>query len=112
MVAPSMKEIQPAAEEAPAQHIQLSDVSVRYTLLTEDQKTLKGRLLNLFNGAPASAHFWALRNINLEIKPGEIVGVLGRNGSGKSTLLRVISGVLDPIQGGVKVSGRVRDTSS
>jgi ABC-type polysaccharide/polyol phosphate transport system ATPase subunit len=85
----------------------LTDVGVRYTLLTEDQKTFKGRVLNLFGNVPASAQFWALRKVSLRIKPGEIVGIVGRNGSGKSTLLRVLSGVLDPTEGTVDVKGRL-----
>jgi ABC-type polysaccharide/polyol phosphate transport system ATPase subunit len=107
MVAASIRETRATVKEIAAQHVELTDVSVRYTLLTEDQKTLKGRVLNLFNGAPASAHFWALRNIGLRIEPGEIVGVIGRNGSGKSTLLRVISGVIEPTLGKVDVRGRL-----
>jgi len=48
-----------------------------------------------------------LDNINLEIKQGEMVGVIGRNGSGKTTLLRIISGVLEPKEGKVIVKGRL-----
>jgi ABC-type polysaccharide/polyol phosphate transport system ATPase subunit len=107
MIAGSTKEMQAPARQVATQHIELKDVSVRYTLLTEDQKTLKGRVLNLFNGAPPSAHFWALRNVGLKIRAGEIVGVVGRNGSGKSTLLRVISGVIEPVQGTISISGRL-----
>lgn len=107
MAATSIKQTRATAAQVRTQHIKLKDVSVRYTLLTEDRKTLKGRVLNLFNGAPPSAHFWALRNVGLQIQPGEIVGVVGRNGCGKSTLLRVISGVLDPTEGTVSVDGRL-----
>ena len=50
---------------------------------------------------------YALNGINLEIYKGETVGIIGTNGSGKSTLLKIITGVLHPTEGEVKVAGRI-----
>ena len=50
---------------------------------------------------------WALRDINLSVHKGEVIGIVGQNGSGKSTLLQLICGTLTPTQGSVFVDGRV-----
>jgi len=51
--------------------------------------------------------FYALKNIDLEIKRGEILGIVGRNGAGKSTLLKLICSVIRPSSGNIKVNGNV-----
>jgi lipopolysaccharide transport system ATP-binding protein len=51
--------------------------------------------------------FWALSDINLEIKQGEAVGIIGRNGAGKSTLLKLLSRITDPTKGRIRIRGRL-----
>ena len=51
--------------------------------------------------------FWALKDVNLEVKHGEVLGVIGRNGAGKSTLLKVLSCITEPTEGRVTIAGRV-----
>ena len=51
--------------------------------------------------------FWALKNVSLEVKQGEVVGVIGRNGAGKSTLLKILSRITEPSSGQILLRGRV-----
>ena len=58
-------------------------------------------------GIETREDFWALKNINFEVKKGEVIGIIGRNGAGKSTLLKILSQITPPTEGEIKIRGRV-----
>lgn len=84
--------------------ISLKNISKCYKRYARPVDRLKEILLP---GKTHAQDFWALKDINLEIYKGEILGIIGQNGSGKSTLLQIIAGTLTPTTGEVFVNGRI-----
>lgn len=74
-----------------------------FVLPSERYTSIKERVLSFKK--PTYDKFHALKNINLQIKKGEFVGIVGRNGSGKSTLLKILGGIYQPTAGEVRVKG-------
>ncbi|MEW8959497.1 MAG: ABC transporter ATP-binding protein [Moorella sp. (in: firmicutes)] len=93
------------AKEAKEVAIEVKDVWKKFRLYHDKAYSLKERVL--FWGRSRAEDFWALKGINLSVAKGSTVGLIGRNGSGKSTLLKIISRILYPTRGEVKVNGRV-----
>src|SRR5215468_975359 len=87
--------------------IQLADVAVRYTRPRERIRTLKEYAIRRLKRRVVFEDFQALHDVNLEIRSGETIGVIGRNGAGKTTLLRLIARVITPTTGRVVVAGRI-----
>lgn len=87
--------------------ISIKDVSMVFNLASEKVDSLKEYVLKLIQKQLMVQAFHALNGINLEIKRGEAVALIGANGSGKSTLLKVIAGVMSPTKGSVTVNGSI-----
>lgn len=93
--------------------IEANGVSLKYRVCREKPSTIKESLFNIFTPwRPIGRHpdrdlIWALKGVDLSVKKGEIVGLIGRNGCGKTTFLKIIAGILTPDSGTVLVRGRV-----
>ena len=84
--------------------ISITDLTKTYKVYEKPIDRLKE---SVFSNKVYSKNFDALSHLSLEIKSGEILGIIGVNGSGKSTLLKIITGVLQPSSGSVDVRGKV-----
>lgn len=90
--------------------IEINDVSMKFNLGIEKNNSLKQSLIDLIKRNKKNEtkkDFWALKNVDLKIKKGEVVGFIGSNGAGKSTLLKIVAGVMKPTNGNVLVNGNV-----
>ena len=87
--------------------IRLDNVSVHYRIAQERIGTFKEYVIRWLKGQIHHQNFRALDNISLDVKRGEVFGLIGKNGAGKSTLLKLVARVLRPTTGRVWVKGRV-----
>ena len=91
--------------------IMLKDISMKFNLGIDKNFSLKKLFIKILTPwkrrKKRKNDFWALKNVNLEVQKGEVVGFIGSNGAGKSTLLKVVAGVMKPTKGEVKVCGNV-----
>src|ERR1700686_2567136 len=79
----------------------------RYLALRDVLTNILKAPLRLFQSEPQGEELWALKEVNLEVKHGEILGIVGRNGAGKSTLLKVLTRITKPSSGRARIWGRV-----
>lgn len=90
-------------------NIQIEKVSLQFRVYHEKGFTLKDAVIRMLTLRPATNYtsFWALKDVSLNIKEGERIGIVGRNGAGKSCLLKTISKVYQPTRGKISVKGRI-----
>jgi len=92
-----------------SKHYRIGGKQESYSTLRESIVNAARVPLNALRGRRKNGNnlFWALKELNFEIMPGEVVGIIGRNGAGKSTLLKVLSRITQPTEGRVELYGRV-----
>lgn len=80
----------------------------RYLTLRDTLSAYLKQPIGLFRGIKENKEdFWALKDISFDVKPGEVIGIIGRNGAGKTTLLKILSMITYPTEGEVCIHGRV-----
>ena len=92
--------------------IKVDNVSMRFNLGIDKGFSLKQFFVDTLSGKrrqkkKVDNDFWALKDVNFEVKKGEVMGFIGSNGAGKSTLLKVVAGVLKPTRGRLEVHGNI-----
>lgn len=85
--------------------LKLKNVGMKFNLSSEKVDSLKEYFIKFVKKDIKHDEFWALKDINIEVKKGDRLGILGLNGAGKSTLLKVIAGVYNPTEGDVYRKG-------
>ncbi|RLC75531.1 MAG: ABC transporter ATP-binding protein, partial [Chloroflexi bacterium] len=88
--------------------IRFENVSKKFNLHHERKRSFQELALGLFRRDNGSREeFWALRDVDFNVEQGETVGLIGPNGAGKSTALKLVSRIIEPTSGRIKVNGRV-----
>lgn len=89
--------------------IDVRNISKKFRIYHEKNLNLKYAFINFLTGKKSSYYdeFWALKNINMDIKKGETIGIIGENGSGKSTLLKHMARILFPDEGYIYTEGKI-----
>jgi lipopolysaccharide transport system ATP-binding protein len=98
--------------KAPPVSISCRDVTLRFPVYGVDAKSLKKHIARVTVGGrlgrtAGATEVTALSHLNLELKAGDRLGLIGHNGSGKTTLLRALSGAYEPDEGQIEVQGRI-----
>lgn len=86
--------------------IRLENVGKKF-ILPHQGDGIVGNIFPKLSSQKTTEEFWALRDINMEIDEGRVIGIIGRNGAGKSTLLNIIAGICVPSEGKIEINGKV-----
>ena len=93
------------SKKAAERIIEVNHVSMLFNLAAEKVDNLKEYFIRLIKRKLHFKEYWVLNDINVAVKRGESLGLIGNNGAGKSTLLKLIAGVLEPTKGKITTKG-------
>lgn len=95
------------SEECPVNAIELNDVAIRYMVGDFKEIGMKEYVVRRLKRDYHVKEFWAVDGVTFSLEKGSMLGIIGSNGAGKSTLLKVITGIMEPTRGKVKVNGTI-----
>lgn len=87
--------------------VEIENVSLKFNVDRNRANTLKEFVVRFFKRDLKYEEFWALKGISFSVNKGDVIGIIGHNGAGKSTLLKVISGIMKPTEGIVRLRGNI-----
>lgn len=87
--------------------VEIENVSLKFNVDRNRANTLKEFVVRFFKRDLKYEEFWALKGISFDVNKGDVIGIIGHNGAGKSTLLKVISGIMKPTEGIVRLRGNI-----
>jgi homopolymeric O-antigen transport system ATP-binding protein len=87
--------------------IEFTNVSKRFTIHKDQRNSIQERVAGLFRPRARGEEFWALRDVSFSVGEGQSLGLVGHNGAGKSTALKLMTRILEPTSGTVRLHGRV-----
>ena len=87
--------------------IEVENVGIKFLVANDKVNSLKEFTTSMLKKQIKFREFWPIKDISFQIEKGDVLGIVGRNGAGKSTLLKIISGIVKPTKGNVKIAGTV-----
>ncbi|MGZ3899984.1 MAG: ABC transporter ATP-binding protein, partial [Bacteroidia bacterium] len=89
--------------------LEINNISKKFRISHENQPylSLRDRIGNIFKETTSTEDFWALKDVNFNVMPGDTIGIIGKNGAGKSTLLKILSRITPPTSGKITCRGRI-----
>lgn len=87
--------------------IEVENVGIKFLVANDKVNSLKEFTTSMLKKKIKFREFWPIKDVSFQIEKGDVLGIVGRNGAGKSTLLKIISGIVKPTKGQVKIAGTI-----